>query len=86
MLMQLPTPELCISSTPFSPPSQAPSSRATPSSSVVSDVTFMVLSARQRRISREWPASGTSATCVMLCFFSRSKSSSGQVGAQTLWR
>ena len=41
--MQLPTPLLCISSTPFSPPSQAPASSATPSSSVVSLTTRMAL-------------------------------------------
>ena len=72
MLMQLPTPLLCISSTPFCPPSQAPKSWATPSSSVVSVTTRISLSARHRRIRREWPASGTSATWRMPCSFSRS--------------
>ena len=38
MLMQLPTPEDCISSTARCPPSQAPAARAMPSSSVVSTV------------------------------------------------
>src|SRR5438477_6463619 len=60
MLMQLPTPLLCISSTPRSPPSQAPASMAMPSSSVVSITDFIAGLARQRSLRRVWPASGTS--------------------------
>ena len=41
MLMQLPTPEDCISSTARCPPSQAPAARAMPSSSVVSTTACM---------------------------------------------
>ena len=62
MLMQLPTPELCIRRTPLSPPSHAPESMAMPSSSVVRVTTTMALSARQRRMRWECPASGTRAT------------------------
>ena len=80
--MQLPTPELCISSTPLSPPSQAPQSRATPSSSVVRVTVCMSLSAMQRRIRREWPASGTRATWRMPLRLSTSNRSSGQVGSE----
>ena len=39
---------------------------------VVSVTTRISLSASHRRISREWPASGTSATWRMLCCFRRS--------------
>jgi hypothetical protein len=59
MLMQLPTPLLCMRSTPRSPPSQAPASIAMPSSSVVSIAAFIAGLPRQRSISRVWPASGT---------------------------
>ena len=59
MLMQLPSPLDCISSAARSPPSQAPAASATPSSSVVSTTSRISGSARQRSISREWPASGT---------------------------
>jgi hypothetical protein len=59
MLTQLPTPLDCISSAARWPPSQAPAASATPSSSVVSDTSRMPASARQRAISRAWPASGT---------------------------
>ena len=41
MLMQLPTPEDCISSTARCPPSQAPAASAMPSSSVVSTTARM---------------------------------------------
>ncbi len=71
MLTQLPTPELCISNTPLAPPIQAPTSMATPSSSVVSVTTCRALSARQRRISRACPASGTKATRLMPWAFNR---------------
>src|SRR6185437_7292568 len=59
MLTQLPTPLDCINSTERSPPSHAPAASATPSSSVVNATSRMSGSARQRSISREWPASGT---------------------------
>jgi hypothetical protein len=59
MLTQLPTPLDCISSAERSPPSQAPAASATPSSSVVSTTSRICGSARQRSISRAWPASGT---------------------------
>src|SRR5438132_6405290 len=58
MLMQLPTPLDCISSTARSPPSQAPAESATPSPSVVSTVALIAGSACDNSISREWPASG----------------------------
>ena len=59
MLMQLPTPLDCISSTPRWPPAQAPASSATPSSSVVSGTARIEGSASTRLISCECPASGT---------------------------
>jgi hypothetical protein len=59
MLTQLPSPLDCISSAERSPPSQAPAASATPSSSVVSTTSRICGSARQRSISRAWPASGT---------------------------
>lgn len=59
MLMQLPTPLDCMSNTPRSPPSQAPASSATPSSSLDSGtvVTPFVAAASSMRAAR--PASGT---------------------------
>ena len=59
MLIVLPTPEDCISSTWRSPPSQAPRPIATPSSSVVSDTVRIAGFAWQRWIRRLCPASGT---------------------------
>jgi hypothetical protein len=59
MLMQLPTPEDCISNAPRWPPSQAPESSATPSSSVVSSTVVISSSAMLRSIRTLWPASGT---------------------------
>ena len=59
MLMQLPTPLLCIRRTPRWPPSQPPASSATPSSSVVSGTLRMPGSAAQSVIRRACPASGT---------------------------
>jgi hypothetical protein len=62
MLTQLPTPEDCISNAPRAPPSHAPASTATPSSSVVSVTTRIALSPPHSFKSRVWPASGTCAT------------------------
>jgi hypothetical protein len=59
MFTQLPTPLLCISSTARSPPSQAPLTTPTPSSSVVSTTSRISGSALARRMTCEWPASGT---------------------------
>ena len=59
MLMQLPTPEDCISSTARWPPSQAPAASAMPSSSVVSTTARMSGSACAASIRCAWPASGT---------------------------
>jgi hypothetical protein len=59
MLTQLPTPLLCIRRTPRSPPSHAPASSATPSSSVVSGTLRMPASPPQSMIRRACPASGT---------------------------
>ncbi len=59
MLTQLPTPLLCIRSTPRWPPSQAPASSATPSSSVVSGTLRMAGSPAQASMSSLCPASGT---------------------------
>ena len=59
MLMQLPTPEDCISSTALCPPSQTPADRAIPSSSVLRTVVWTSGSAWSISISRAWPASGT---------------------------
>ena len=59
MLMQLPTPLDCISSAPRWPPSQAPASSATPSSSVVSGTARISGSSWHSSISRACPASGT---------------------------
>ena len=70
MLMQLPTPLDCSSRTPRSPPSHAPASIATPSSSVVSVTTRVSGSASKERIRRLWPASGTIATWRMPASFS----------------
>src|SRR6516164_4712715 len=62
VLMQLPTPLLCISRTPRSPPSQAPAKMPMPSSSVVSTVGFISLAAWHNSISRACPESGTYVT------------------------
>ncbi len=59
MLMQLPTPEDCISSAARWPPSQAPAASAMPSSSVVSTIACMAGSASAAVIRWAWPASGT---------------------------
>src|SRR5712671_1097512 len=57
MLMQLPTPLLCIRSAARSPPSVAPATNPTPSSSVVRTTSMMSESSLQRWIRRLWPAS-----------------------------
>jgi hypothetical protein len=62
MLKQLPTPLDCRSSTPRSPPSHAPASRAMPSSSVVRVTIRHVGSAAHSEMRRFWPVSGTTAT------------------------
>jgi len=59
MLMQLPTPLDCSSSTLRVPPSQAPAASATPSSSLVSTFDTASGSAANRSISDACPASGT---------------------------
>ena len=58
MLMQLPAPLDCISSTPRAPPRSAPASIATPSSSVVSATEWTSGSASERSIRTRCPASG----------------------------
>jgi hypothetical protein len=59
MLMQLPTPLDCINSVARWPPSAAPATRPTPSSSVVSTTSVISGSAWQSAIKRLCPASGT---------------------------
>jgi hypothetical protein len=59
ILMQLPTPLDCISSTPRWPPAQAPANSATPSSSVVSGTARIEGAPSTRLINCECPASGT---------------------------
>ena len=70
ILMQLPMPLLCISTTLRIPPSHAPAAMATPSSSVVSTTVSRLSSARQTSIRTRWPASGTYPTCPTCHFFS----------------
>src|SRR5262249_28917106 len=62
VLMQLPTPLLCMRRTPRSPPSQAPAKMPIPSSSVVRTVGSIPSVAWHNSISYAWPASGTYAT------------------------
>src|SRR5262245_57436058 len=62
VLMQLPTPLLCMRRTPRSPPSQAPAKMPIPSSSVVRTVGSIPSVAWHNSISCAWPASGTYAT------------------------
>ncbi|MHC2538492.1 hypothetical protein ACVJMY_008061 [Bradyrhizobium diazoefficiens] len=69
MLMQLPTPLDCISSTLRWPPSQAPAAIATPSSSVVSTLVVTSRSAENMRMSWLWPASGTYDICLTSAAF-----------------
>src|SRR5215467_721595 len=59
MLTQLPTPLDCRRRTLRLPPSQAPVAMAMPSSSVVRTFDTTPGSAANRRMSSEWPASGT---------------------------
>ena len=59
ILMQFPTPLLCIKSTPRLPPRWLPASRATPSSSVASGIDSTSGSSIDRSISILCPASGT---------------------------
>src|SRR5262249_55175047 len=59
MLMQLPTPLDCISSTARAPPRSAPAISATPSSSVVSGIECTSGSPSERSMRMLWPASGT---------------------------
>ena len=59
ILMQLPTPLLCIKSTDFCPPSHAPQDEATPSSSVVKTIGRICALSCTRLIKWACPASGT---------------------------
>jgi hypothetical protein len=62
--IRLPMPLDCISSAARARPRQAPAAWATPSSSVASGIARTDGSAKARRITASWPASGTQAKCV----------------------
>ena len=59
ILIQFPTPLLCIKRTDFLPPSHAPLEKAIPSSSVVKTIGFIKLSFSESDINFACPASGT---------------------------